>query len=516
MEKAVIYARVSSREQEETGYSLQAQKELLKNYTEGKLTVSKVFSIAESATSKQGRKVFDEMLKYATKHNIQNIVCEKIDRLTRTPKDAGVIDDWVREKKDRKVHFVKESFILSKDTKAHENLVWNMKVAIAKFYTDNLSEEVRKGQKAKLAEGWLPTKPPLGYMTVGEKGKKIHVINTEIAPYIIKMFKHYASGNYSLSALVDKMYDEGLRTRGGGKLVKSRVDQLLGEPFYYGAIRWNDVVYKRGAHEPLIDKELFDKVQDVKTRKNTPHYKRHEFKFRKMIRCDECGGTITAEIQKGIVYYHCTHYKPCSQKKYSPEEKLEEQLMGVFDFFASISSSEAEQIRLQIKKNHAKETEYKENALEALQSEYNRLQRRLDNLYDDKLDEKISKDFWEKKNQEITDNQKSIQEQIEKMKTEEARYFELYLNILDLAVRAKEIYEKRSPEERRLLLSHIFSNMMLKDGKLKYDLKKPVAVIAKRVQERIDAKNNFEPKKTVGNKRQKDSFESLHPIMLRE
>lgn len=515
MEKAVMYARVSSREQEETGYSLQAQKELLKNYAEGKLKIVKVFSIAESATSQQGRKVFDEMLKYATKHNIPNVICEKIDRLTRTPKDAGVIDDWVRDKKERRVHFVKESFILSQDTKAHENLVWNMKVAIAKFYTDNLSEEVRKGQKAKLSEGWLPTKPPLGYKTTGEKGKKIHVINTEVAPYIIKMFKYYASGNYSLSALVDKMYEEGLRTRGGGKLVKSRVDQLLSEPFYYGAMRWNDVYYDKGAHEPLITKELFDKVQSVKTRGNAPHYKRHEFQFRKQITCGECGGTITAEIQKGIVYYHCTHYKPCGQKKYTPEEKLEEQLLGVFEFFSNLTPTEAEKIRLQIKENHATEIEYKENALNTLQERYNRLQKRLDNLYDDRLDDKISVEFWTKKQAEINAEQKSIQDEIEKIKTDEARYFELYLNILDLARRAKEIYLKRSPEERRILLSHIFSNLMLKDGKLKYDLKKPVAVLAKRVQQKIDAKNTFEPSKSIVNKRQKDSFESLHPSLLR-
>ena len=52
---------------------------------------------------------------------------------------------------------------------AHENLVWDMKVAIARFYTNNLSEEVKKGQKAKLESGWMPQRPCLGYKTIGDK-----------------------------------------------------------------------------------------------------------------------------------------------------------------------------------------------------------------------------------------------------------------------------------------------------------------------------------------------------------
>ena len=515
MEKAIIYARVSSREQEETGYSLQAQKELLKSHTEGKLSVSKIFSIAESATSKQGRKVFDEMLRYSAKHNIPNIICEKIDRLTRTPKDAGIVDDWVREKKGRRVHFVKESFVLSCDTKAHENFIWNMKVAVAKFYTDNLSEEVKKGQKAKLAEGWLPSKPPLGYKTVGEKGKKIHVVDEKDAVYIRTAFKYYATGNYSLSALVEKLYSEGFRTRNGGKLCKSRLDKMLSEPFYYGAIRWKDVVYDRGSQEPLITKELFDKVHDIKTRKVAPQYNRHEFQFRKSMVCGECGGTITGENQKGIVYYHCNHYKKCEQKKYTTEEQVEEQLLGVFDLFANLTEAEAEEIKILIKDNHAQEIEYKDGVLMTLQGQYNALQRRLDNLYDDRLDEKISVEKWEEKQKEITDSQKQIQKQIGKLKNEEAKYFELYLNIIDLARRARSIYEKRTPEERRLLLSHIFSNLMLKDGSVTYKLKEPVEVLAKRVQERIDSRNTFEPTKNGSDARQKDPLRSLHPSMLR-
>ncbi|MBI2594955.1 MAG: recombinase family protein [Candidatus Colwellbacteria bacterium] len=200
--KAISFCRVSSKEQADEGYSLESQEKLLEAYaTDDKrdFKIIKIYKITESASGKQVRKTFQEALKYATDQKIKIILCEKIDRLTRNLKDASTIDDWVKDKDTtgRQVHFVKENFILNADTKAHDNLVWDMKVAIARFYSNNLSEEVKKGQKEKIAQGWLPTKPPLGYRTIGDKGHKTHEIDEKIAPYIRKMFELYATGNYA-------------------------------------------------------------------------------------------------------------------------------------------------------------------------------------------------------------------------------------------------------------------------------------------------------------------------------
>ena len=142
------------------------------------------------------------------------------------------------------------------------------------------------------------------------------------------------------------------------------------------------------------------------------------------------------------------------------------------------------------------------------------LQSRLDVLYNDRLDQKISTATWESKQSEINKEQEDIRSQMERIKNVETKYFEIWLNILDLAHRTKEIYEKRSPEERRLLLSHIFSNLVLKDKKVLPLLKKPLEVLSKRVQEKIDAKNIFEPKKTLVSKRQNTSSEVLCPALL--
>ena len=162
--KAVIYCRVSSKEQEETGYSLPSQEKLLKDYAERKgFAVAKTFAIAESANGAKQRKVFDEMIKFAEKNKVTNVLCEKVDRLTRNLKDAVAVNDWIEENPERQIHFVKTNLVIHKGAKSDEKFRWDIEIVLAKKYIANLSEEIRKGQKEKIAQGWLPTKPPLEF-----------------------------------------------------------------------------------------------------------------------------------------------------------------------------------------------------------------------------------------------------------------------------------------------------------------------------------------------------------------
>jgi len=480
--KAVIYARVSSKEQEETGYSLPAQEKLLKEYTKRNgFEIAKVFSVSESASGKYQRKVFDEMLSYARKNKIKVIICEKVDRLTRNFRDAVRINEWMNEDPEREIHLVKENCILSKDSKSHEKFIWNIKVSVAQFYTDNLSEEVKKGQMEKIAQGWLPSKPPLGYQTIGEKGHKIHVIDEKVAPLIRKMFELYATGNYSLKKLVKIMYKEGLRTRKGNKLVKSRMAALLSNPFYYGAIRWNGKIYQ-GKHQLLISKELFDKVQTILRQKATPKYRKHFPLFKGLIRCAECGGLITWETHKGYWYGHCNHYRNCSQRTWVRQEKVEEQILPYFDKLTIKNQRLAEWIKKALKESHQDEIEYHNKAIEELNRRYQQIQRRINLLYDDKLDGKITPEFYEEKFKQYTQEKEEILSAIERHSKAQTKYFELGISILELSQKAKEIYQKASIEQKRMLLKLVFSKLTLDEGKLTAFYSVPFETVLKGVE----------------------------------
>lgn len=258
--KAVLFCRVSSKEQEETGYSLPAQEKYLRDYADKNgFTDLKVFAVSESAGGKAQRKVFNEMMQYLRTNNISVVIVETTDRMTRNFADVPAIDKWVLEAETHQIHLAKEGCILHKDSRSHEWFMWRVKVATAEYYVRLLSENVKKGQKEKLAQGILPTKPPMGYKTIGEQGHKIHVIDEQKAPLIKKMFDLYASGDYSIKRLTEAMAEAGLRNESGSRVQKSRIHQFLSDPFYIGKNRWNNELTD-GNQETFIDKETFDRT----------------------------------------------------------------------------------------------------------------------------------------------------------------------------------------------------------------------------------------------------------------
>src|SRR5512132_2068009 len=168
--QAVIYARVSSKEQEKEGYSIPAQLKLLRDYAAAQgFAVAQEYVDVETAKL-TGRAAFGEMVAYLKAHpSVRVLLVEKTDRLYRNLKDWVTIDELEVE-----IHFPKEGVVLSRDSRSSEKFMHGIKVLMAKNYIDNLSEEARKGQQEKAEQGIWPTKTPLGYRNVaGSDGKKI-------------------------------------------------------------------------------------------------------------------------------------------------------------------------------------------------------------------------------------------------------------------------------------------------------------------------------------------------------
>ncbi len=465
--KAVLFARVSSREQEDTGYSLPSQEKLLREYAaKNQFVESKCFSISESASGQYQREIFNKMMTHIDEKDIKIIVCEKSDRLTRNFKDMIMIDEWLKEDGERQVHLVKDSLVLHRDSHSQEKLNWGVRILFSQNYIDNLSEEVKKGQKEKIAQGWLPTKPPLGYKTVGDKGKKIHLVDESKALLVKRMFELYATGNYSVKALVKKMSEEGLRNASGTSVVKSRLHVLLSDPFYYGKIRWKGEIYE-GRHEPLITKPMFDAVQGKLARKNaSPLYRKHMPVFKAMIECAECAGTITWEIQKGNWYGHCNHYRNCSQKKYIRQEAVEKQLFPYFDKTAPIHKDVLEILEQALKESQSDEIEYNESKRGTLTRIIATADQRIAAAYRDKLDGVMPLDVCQKVIKDSTEEKSSALHELEKLRDSRNAYYEAGLAIHELALESFKIYQsdKATVEDKRLLLSHMFTRHTMQEG----------------------------------------------------
>ena len=462
---AVILARVSSKSQEDEGYSLDSQLKLLKGYFDNKgLPVIKIFKITETASKQQSRKVFHELLSFIEKNNVYHLGVEKTDRLTRNFRDALAIDDWLEGDKDRILHAVKENMLLHKEAKSDVKFMWSIHLAVAKKYTDNLREEAMKGWKEKLAQGWLPAPPPPGYMTITENRKRIHVPNPTTKGIMKNIFKLYLDPNHSIRSISNELDLNGIRTRKGRPFSKSFVQRILKNPFYIGINRFDGKDYP-GAQEPIITNELFNKVQ-AKMRAGRPvRLKKHNPVLKNIIHCDNCGGVITWQKQKGKYYGNCQRNKKiCSGKKFLREDKVEEVIMDQLQKLVCPSDEIIDWVANTMRNEKEMTIENRDQIFNSINLQLKKLKHMDDELYDDKLAGDISKEKYDAKHAQFIEQIAGLETQKNKMDVTIAKGMEQRIVIFELAQKAAKIYSKKTPEQKRLIITKLFSDISSNNG----------------------------------------------------
>jgi site-specific DNA recombinase len=131
-----------------------------------------------------------------------------------------------------------------------------------------------------------------------------------------------------------------------------------------------------------------------------------------------------------------------------------------------------------LKGSHEAEERHHREALVDLQDQYERLQKRLDAIYLDKLDGEITREFYEKKSNQWRREQEDILRRIEKHQDANRAYLDEGISILELAQQAVILYEKQTPHEKRRLLNFVLSNSTWKDGRLIPNYRIPFDLLA--------------------------------------
>lgn len=474
MQNCVIYVRVSSREQEREGFSIPAQIELLQDYARKKnMKVVRVFQEAETA-KKSGRTEFNAMLAFLKKSQNTNIILvEKTDRLYRNFKDYVTIDDA-----DVEIHLVKEGVILSKDSRSHEKFMHGIKVLMAKNYTDNLSEEVKKGHLERANQGYLNGRAPYGY-TNNRLTRQIDV-DEKAAPFVRRAFELYATGQYTLKQVSNQLKHDGFVYKSyRTKIGVPNLDVMLKNVTYTGDFMMKGIFYE-GKHEAIVSKELFQACKNVREGKIHPKSNKHQFAFANMISCAHCGCTVGGQIQKGkYIYYHCAQGKgKCEGAKYVREEVLIEQFARAIERI-SFDAQHLEWMIQALRESHKDEIAFHKKRVEALQAEYKRLEGRIEQLYEDKLDGVITHQFWEKKQNAYKQDMRDVETSLAQHRKGNMAYIETGVMLLELAKNAYPLYKRQTPSEQRRLLSFVLSNCCLEGANLRYTYKRPFDYLAK-------------------------------------
>jgi site-specific DNA recombinase len=470
MKPAVIYARVSSKEQEREGFSIPAQLKLLRDYAvRNDFSVVKEFIDIETAKT-SGRQNFGEMVQFFTKNrDCRSVLVEKTDRLYRNFRDAVTLEDL-----DLEIHLVKEGQVISKDAKSQAKLIHGMQLVLARNYIENLREEVKKGMREKAEQGIYPGRAPLGYRN--NRADRTIEVHPENAALVHRIFELYASGQYSLSQL-----KKALQTENGKHISRGYLHAILTNPFYVGNFLWGGNLY-RGTHPGFIEVDLYERVQGVLRGHNKPKYRKQEFAFRGLLHCAQDHCAITAERKKQkYVYYRCTGYRgKCTTPRFTEPEMAEK--LGVILEGIQIP----DHVLVGLQKSLACDQEQAQNVItaqrNALQPRLSAVRRRIDQAYQDKLDGKIPEEFWERKMAEWTREERSIQDALARLDQPTNDRLLTAQRTLELANKAYSLYLARNPGEQAQLLRMVLLNCAIDGTTVQPTYRKPFDLIFERAR----------------------------------
>ena len=478
--KAILLARVSSREQED-GQSIPAQVHRLTEYALRKnLTIEETTQLTESST-KETRKQFDAIIATIKKgKEPMALVTDTVDRLQRSFRETPLLDE-LRKAGKIELHFLREGLVVSKESNSSQLLQWDIGVLFASSYVRQHSDNIKRS----LEQGWLKgewfSMAPFGYKRTTLPDEKKHIdVDPDTSHYVLKIFQLYASGTHSFQTIARELNRSGLKTQTGKPIVISKVERILKNPFYYGVMNVKGKLYPH-KYTPLISEDLFNLVQDLMSgrRKAPVHFVSKPMLLRGLISCNHCGCTVTGDIKKQkYTYYSCNNSKGICRRKWIREEKILNPLLCHLDRLY-LSDQQIIDIVDFLREAYVEDQTFFQHSQAALKKELTLLQSRTSKLIDMHLDGKIDSDTYHTKLEEYKQRQRAITAEIKTYDESPDSSIITAKTVLELAQQSKDIFMSSKLGTKQQILRCIFSNLKLDGEKLLVELHEPFSTFAK-------------------------------------
>jgi site-specific DNA recombinase len=447
MKKVYGYIRISTAKQG-SGVSLQEQKEAIQRYAnKHTLNIVKWYEEQETA-AKQGRPLFGQMIKLLQKRKVGGVIIHKIDRSARNLKDWAIIGDLLEN--GIEIHFAHES--LDMNTRGGR-LAADIQAVIASDYIRNLRQEALKGLYGRLKQGVYPFEAPTGYLDNGRG--QLKTIDPVKGPFIKNAFQSYASGKYTLQSLTEKMSTLGLYNLRGGKISITSMSKILNNPFYAGIMRVKGQTFK-GRHEPLISPDLYKQVQRVLQGKLSTRTIKHNFLFRRLIKCSECQYSTIGEKQKGYTYYRC-HTKDCPTKTIR-QDRVEDKLIKLLQRI-QLTPMEFETSMIVLRETDLDWEKEQQKAKKSLRIREGQLEQKLDRLTDAYVGNLIDKNLFERRKQRLLFDLQDLSHKKQRSSLDVSDLKEFARDFLEQLKSVANSYQNVIHEEKREIVETITSNL---------------------------------------------------------
>lgn len=293
IKKVAIYARVSTTNQAEEGYSVDQQIDKLTKYAElNDWEISKIYKDAGFSGSKLQRPGMQQLINDIQDKKFEAVLVYKLDRLSRSVRDTLYLTKDVFTKNNIAFVSLNENIDTSS---AMGSLFLTILSAINEFERENIKERMSMGKLGRIKSGktsaW--SNVPFGYKYIDGE-----LVQDGIqAPIVRNIFESYLSGQ-SLSKIKRTLNEEGHISK-DTPWTFSRVRQVLENVIHAGYNNFKGEIYK-GNHKPIISYETWQDVQDELHKRqklaystyNNPRPFQSKYLLSGLVRCGYCNSTL--------------------------------------------------------------------------------------------------------------------------------------------------------------------------------------------------------------------------------
>src|SRR3990172_11951344 len=425
--KFFLYARKSTDVEDKQVLSIDAQLTELREYAVRENIEISAEYIEKQSAKVPGRPLFNKMMKEIETFG-GNILAWNPDRLARNSVDGGKVIYLLDTGKLASIKF--PTFWC--DNTGQGKFMLNMAFGQSKYYVDSLSENTKRGLRQKVRNGEYPTLAPVGY--INDSRIKSVIVDRKKAKIIKQAFEMYVKGNQRLEDIANFLAKKNIISKRGNIIHKSRATSILSNPFYTGLFRYGGELHE-GKHEPIISKKLFDQAQEILKQRGKPrHKKKNEPQaFCGLISCAECGMMITAENQKGHIYYRCTKKKVKCAQRYVREEELDRQLSSLIQK-VSLRPDWAEKLLAIAEKDKAVSAQSVSAFVLESQNKIRAIQTKLQRLLDGYLEQDIKREIYREQKAILLSEKKSLDEKMARIEQKQNDWLEPFHNWIKVAL----------------------------------------------------------------------------------
>jgi DNA invertase Pin-like site-specific DNA recombinase len=414
-----LYARKSTEQEDKQALSIESQVKEMQSLAEREgLEIVEIKREAHSSKEVGQRPVYNELISEIRQGKFNGILTWAPDRLSRNAGDLGSVVDLMDQGLLHEIRTYGQKFT----NNPNEKFLLMILGSQAKLENDNKMVNVKRGLRARCEMGLWPSVPPTGYLSHSDRNRKCEVVlDPQRSDVIKQMYEKVTYDGWSGRKLFYWLKDDiRFRTKHGKPLTLSNIYIILRSTFYYGEFEYpkGSGQWYKGVHEPIITKDLYMQVQEKMRDENKVGTQYKEFAFTRMLTCGLCGSGVTAQEKfkkladgttNRYIYYGCTKFKdktcPCG---YIREEELIEQIATILDTISLDEIGMKDKIKAEIESHN----EFQESVLG-----------------------------------------KAVKEKVK-------------IKDIDIRNYAKHILRKRPLHEKRELLKHLKSKMILKEKQL--------------------------------------------------